>query len=73
MDYYKAEHKYFRKVLFEFEQFIAPVDFNNTEARQKVYDELNELTFYLREPTKFKKENCYTLLKDKENFLLLFK
>ncbi len=70
MNYYTPGHKYFRKALFQFEQFIATTDFNNTEQRQKVHEELDELTFYLRETAKFEIENCHPLLNDKEPFII---
>ena len=70
MNYYTPGNKYFRKVLFDFEQLVATTDFNNTEARERVHHEFNDLTFYIRETAKFERENCNLLLKDKEPFVI---
>lgn len=70
MNYYTPGHKYFRKVAFDFEQLIAKTDFNNTAEREKMHDELNDFTFYIRETGKFERENCHPLLKDKEPFVV---
>ena len=70
MNYYTPGHKYFRKVLSDFEQLVATTDFNHTEDRAKVHHEFNDLTFYIRETAKFERENCNLLLKDKEAFVI---
>jgi hypothetical protein len=70
MNYYTPGHKYFRKVLFQFEQLFATTDFNNTDQRQRIHEELDELTFYLRETAKFEIENCHPLLNENEPFII---
>lgn len=69
-DYYTSGHKYFRKNLAGFEHMLAIADLNNAEDRVKLLELYDALTHMLRETARYERENCHTLIREKELFIV---